>query len=582
MIVLWERLQRFTVVVCALAVLSLAWAATLAVHGGLAIAVWGHTVSSRDPSRPFRFGTFLLAIGASLAWYHPALQHARRWLTQRPAIVVLAVSLAVAGTAVLFGSHVIAGSDQFGYADQARLWRQGAFVQHEPLAAAAPWPDAAATFTPLGYRVAPDGTSMVPTYPPGYPMLMALASLAFGGAALFWVTPISTALLVWATWRIGRRVSTTAVAVGGALLVSVSPIVHFMANLPMSDIPASAAWALATALTLEAAPAASLTSGLAAAVAILIRPNLAPLALILLLWTMTRQTDARRMMRGGLFAIGVLPGVIVLSLWNKQMYGAAIASGYGDLSLLFDWHWLPVNLRHYASWFTESQTIIGVIAVALLLVPALRRRVLPAENHAGWSLLAITTLVVLGSYAAYQVFEKWWYLRFLLPAWPAISLATAALVLRWQRQLPGFSLMALTCLGAAQLNYARSADVFRQADGDAELRRVFQSTAAAADRDSVVLSMQHSGALRYHAGMTTLRYDLLDPGWLDRATRWLDANGHHPYLLVDVWELPRFRARLATAGAPPVVMREVFRTEGPLPRLLFDLRQPAALNNLSR
>jgi hypothetical protein len=41
----------------------------------------------------------------------------------------------------------------------------------------------------------------------------------------------------------------------------------------------------------------------------------------------------------------------------------------------------------------------------------------------------------------------------------------------------------------------------------------------------------------------TVRWDLLDPGWLDPAIRFFDDHGRPPYLLVERLEEPLFRAR---------------------------------------
>jgi hypothetical protein len=60
----------------------------------------------------------------------------------------------------------------------------------------------------------------------------------------------------------------------------------------------------------------------------------------------------------------------------------------------------------------------------------------------------------------------------------------------------------------------------------------------------------HSGTIRYYAGRDTIRTDVLDPRWLDRAVAWLAGQGRHPYILVEDWEKPLFVARFAgsTAG----------------------------------
>jgi hypothetical protein len=78
--------------------------------------------------------------------------------------------------------------------------------------------------------------------------------------------------------------------------------------------------------------------------------------------------------------------------------------------------------------------------------------------------------------------------------------------------------------------------------------------------NSVILSMQHSGTLRYYGGRMTMRYDSIEPDWLDRAIVWLSARGVESYLLAEDWELPSIRERfagtraLAALDAPPVLI----------------------------
>jgi len=57
----------------------------------------------------------------------------------------------------------------------------------------------------------------------------------------------------------------------------------------------------------------------------------------------------------------------------------------------------------------------------------------------------------------------------------------------------------------------------------------------------VVISAVHSGSLRYYAGRLTLRWDYVDPSWLDRVVEWLAAHGHHPYLLLEEAEIATLR-----------------------------------------
>jgi hypothetical protein len=100
----------------------------------------------------------------------------------------------------------------------------------------------------------------------------------------------------------------------------------------------------------------------------------------------------------------------------------------------------------------------------------------------------------------------------------------------------------------------------------------------ATDPSSVLLSVQHSGSLRYYAARTTLRFDALDADGLDRAVDWLAQHGAHPYLLVEPWERDQFRKQFGDRSAlgrlemPPVAIYQSGAT-----LYLYDLlsRQPA-------
>jgi hypothetical protein len=78
--------------------------------------------------------------------------------------------------------------------------------------------------------------------------------------------------------------------------------------------------------------------------------------------------------------------------------------------------------------------------------------------------------------------------------------------------------------------------------------------------------MQHSGSVRYYSGRPTLRYDALDADWLDRAIAHVRTAGFEPYLILERWELAKFRERfptqrtLAFIERPPLAVhsREVY------------------------
>ena len=61
----------------------------------------------------------------------------------------------------------------------------------------------------------------------------------------------------------------------------------------------------------------------------------------------------------------------------------------------------------------------------------------------------------------------------------------------------------------------------------------------------ILLSMQHSGSVRYYSSRLSLRWDLLDPEWLEPGLMFLRAKGYRPLLLLEEWEKPLFTRRFA-------------------------------------
>src|SRR3981189_3633549 len=85
---------------------------------------------------------------------------------------VLAVAVVCAG--VRWGAMVAGGADSYGYVSQAGLWQPGRLTGQQDVVRPSPWPLAAATWAPLGYRPSPNQRdAIVPLYPPGLPLVMA-------------------------------------------------------------------------------------------------------------------------------------------------------------------------------------------------------------------------------------------------------------------------------------------------------------------------------------------------------------------------------------------------------------------------
>jgi hypothetical protein len=520
-----------------IATVSTLWSLAAWLVGGLRIHVASVSIVSTDPMRP-------LVVGAAAAiMYLVAARRDHVWNTasfrrlSAPIAILLALSPAVAGLAR--NSWTAAGSDSYAYVSQADLWLEGTQTVTVPIAASVPWPDAVWTFTPHGYRPASSGFALVPVTSPGLSLLMAGAKRVAGHCAMFWVVPIAGAWLVWITFLIGRRVSSETVGVAAAWLMATSPAFLAMLVSPMSDVPAAALWATAIYFTLGSSRRSSFAAGLAASAAILIRANLAPLALVLfagIILRSDRTTNDWRMKAVG-FVGGLLPGCVGVAWLNTTLYGSPLASGYGDLSFLFSVANVPVNVQRYGGWFLASQTPIALLGFAALFFL--------------WPMLAAFASVVIALYLAYTPYDAWWYLRFLLPAWPVICLGTAAIVLRPFRlvaMLWPVRIALLVAVGIHGIYFASKNGAFPTGEGDHRYASVGKLVEQFTESSSVILTGQNTGPTRYYSGRVTLRFDLLDTAWLDRSVAWLAANGRHPYFLLEEWELPLFQRRFASTN----------------------------------
>ncbi len=170
------------------------------------------------------------------------------------------------------------------------------------------------------------------------------------------------------------------------------------------------------------------------------------------------------------------------------------------------------------------------------------------------------------SYLFYQPFDVWWYLRFLLPMWPVMMVLTAAaldgLARRWWPSRAALAAAVAVAIVASQgVATAASRGTFDLGASERRYVDIARFVAGYTEPDAVILAMQHSGSLRLYAGRLTLRYDVLDPEWLDRAVAYLQSIGRKPYFVLDGFEVEAFRtrfgrtSRLGALAWPPMATR---------------------------
>ncbi len=287
----------------------------------------------------------------------------------------------------------------------------------------------------------------------------------------------------------------------------------------------------------------------AAAVAILIRPNLVPVALVLAVWLAAKDyrlpTFGARFANALLFSAPVVFGCFAVAAINQQLYGSMTSSGYGDPGRMFALGHVVQNVMNYASWLMSSQTPVAVIGMIALWVPSWPLIVRHVEIEEKTFLGAVCFAVV-ACYLFYLPFDAWWYLRFLLPCWPLLCVGTARLLaypsgVRFTRT----GTVLLCSLGVYGLWYAYAEGSFGIGRGEQRFVTVARLVRNATPPNSVIISMQHSGSVRYYGERMTLRYEVLSQRWLDGTVAWLQKRGVHAYILLDDWEHDPFKEKFA-------------------------------------
>lgn len=562
-----------------------AWAAYLVLAGGIDVRIFGSRISSHEPLRPLlitalALSVFILAGGRFSS--RPVRAIARidaPWLAGGLASLTFVVGFS-------YATMTAGAVDAYGYVSQADLWLQGTLKVSQPWVADAPWPLKRWAFIPPAYKASeidPAETyTYVPICAPGLPLLMAGAKFIGGQCALFAVVPLLGGLAVLATYGIGRRLASARVGLVAAGLLATSPIFLFMLMTPMTDVAATGAWAVAFYFLLGRRWSSFATAGAWCSLAILIRPNLAWIAGAMGLLFVIRAWRDRgawpsHMRHALAFAGGVLPGVFATAAVNQYLFGSPLLTGYGGLENEFAWANILPNLESYGSWFIETQTPLALVGVAALLIPL--RWVWPATPDR--SVFLIIGLIVVGiwaEYCAYQPFDVWWYLRFLLPCWPFFMIGLAA-VLSSVRRPWSWVLVGVVVLGLGGFGLGVAADrgAFRLWKEERRYVSVAELVRTMTDANSAVITAVHSGSLQYYSGRTTVRFDYIDKEWLDRAVQWMTSRGMHVYALLEDSELPHFRAHFSSQRALAVLDRPSLVYNGPATIYLYDLTQPRDL-----
>jgi hypothetical protein len=469
----------------------------------------------------------------------------------RTAAVILAACVALlAYGSLLFwhASFAVGGSDSSGYANTARMIAGGRIV--EPVDAVKQLgltDDFTRIFIPLAFEPGPRPRTMVPFYPPGYPLMMALAGLAAGwNYGPFIVSPIAALVSLLLIYLAGRELGLSRVfSAAGGVILALCPIFLFLAEQPMSD-SAATMWALAAvvcALRSRKRKGWAAAAGAAFAMAVLVRPTNLLLLVPLLL---TLRWRARTL---GLFVLCGLPFALLFFAWNRAAFGGFLRTGYSGLvGGAFAAGNLLERIRHYAYWLAR---MVSPLLPIFWLAIALDRRA-ARSNRA--MLVAWFGLFLL-LYCFWGPYEAWWYTRFLLPALPAVILA-ALLVMRDLRGplfgegrrhsrfwAPVAFVLFLVVLGF-EYRFLRQFDVLRLAEGETVYPDASRWVESKLPPQSLVLSMQMSGALKYYTSLTPVRWDWIQPEQVTLLRENARARGYRWFALLFPFENEELEKRL--------------------------------------
>ena len=427
------------------------------------------------------------------------------------ALLALLALLALFALYATFRQRYVGASDWYGYYALSRLLREGRLTMPMEIDVSR-YPAA----VPLSFEA--DQGRAIPRYPPGYPLLLALAGVV---GAEFFVTPLCAVLSVLVLYLILIRRVSRFVAVLVCASWALCPIVVWGAGNVMSDLPAALLLMTTYCLLDRERPA---LAGIIFALAVATRPTNALFGLLLL----PLFGDWRRFLR---FAAAAAAGGAAYGLYNLGVFGAPWRMGYRDSFAGFRLAHFPRNFPRFASHLLTVLTA-GTLLPAVVGVFRRRRRSL---FFLAWFML----FWVLYSFWWVKP-DPWWYLRFLLPGLPGLFVLAAdgwEDVRRWlDERGRGWRVGVRVAYG---LGAAALLAFFVRFGGEHHLftrttaKRFYDVATSARERlpgNALIGAYTHTGSLRLYGGFESFRIPY--PSSLDLVSDTL-KTGRPVYLLLE-------------------------------------------------
>ena len=390
-------------------------------------------------------------------------------------------------------------------------------------------------FIPLGFVDGPRPATMSPIYPPGFPAHMALFALIGGWQhAPFLVTVFAAVLCLPLIYLFGRELALPpGWSLAAAVLFAAWPVAIGQAIQPMSDAAATL-WCLASMLSAVKArhhPLWALPAGAALGTAVLVRPT----DLLLLVPLVFALPFAIRPLL--LFAAGGLPFAAGLAVYDRQVFGNALQSGYrkgGLLEAIALSNFLP-RVRHYGGWILR--TLTPLVPLAWLGVAADRKA---SRNDRAMLLCWFSVFFLF--YCLYEPYDSFWFVRFLLPGAPALILGAVVTAhdlfegLGRRRVALGAAAAMFAAVLLVEVRSLRNARVLGTAEYESIYPRICRWAAGTVPKNAVVLSMAASGALEYYTDLSYARWDWLTPERFGQLRPFVDGRGSRWFALLFPFE----------------------------------------------
>lgn len=488
----------------------------------------------------------------------------RRRLHFPEAIALTLMFVAVLIIVRVHSTNIVGGSDSYGYISASLRLSQGKIWQPERVFSLFGLDEDSRISHPLGEKEK-GSLGTVPSYPLGYPLLMALFICVFSLEGAFWVTPLLSAGTVVLTYLLGRAFFGRIGGVFAAALVFVLPNFMWSSFQPLSDIPATffTVFVLFVMVGLRPRTWTDVLAGVVAGYAVWIRPNMMLLILPIVTWLLFHR-QWKRFLR---FTTAVVPFLVVQGFINTILYGAPWKTGYGFPALGDSLAGAASRTCGYLMNLNMQQASVGFPLVVLGFLLA----------HLRWehkALLGGISCIFLVFFAFYRIGDAWWYGRFLLPAFPAVVIIETGLLLRFVKS--GRLILFRFCAVIAgllvfiwlSLGYAQRNNTFTIAKHEARYPKAAMMVLKHIQRPAIVVAVQHSGSVRFYTGLPTTRYNIFSISNLLVRLRQIETSAGNIYLLAEPWEVERIRKGKA---APLLVGAEMLAQVEPNQVTLFRL-----------